>query len=355
MITKLVAKVAVAGVVTAGVVAALAVALPASAADKPTITGTGRTGYGPITLSGTATPGAEVDLYESPISFVKLFQSDLYQSPDYANDGEFITTTADSAGHYEIVRNLDTGFYFATESGGVRSDTLTAEMKALPTLVMSSPSAGVVRAQVTSDPDEPGLPVQVQESQGGVWKTVASGEIADPGGIYTGTMSGLSGGTHTYRAYIGADPTNGVLANYSATQTVTVSGPVAAPAARVVVQFTKIRYDSPGKNTGSNASLNGEWARLTNKGAATVNLLHWTVRDASAHVYTFSSYNLRPGQSVTVFTGKGTAATGRRYWARTGRTGYIWNNGGDTATLRTNAGKTIDTCKWTKNSNSTAC
>jgi hypothetical protein len=51
---------------------------------------------------------------------------------------------------------------------------------------------------------------------------------------------------------------------------------------------------------------------------------------------------------VTVHTGKGTngkPGAADRYW---GSGNYIWNNTGDTATLRSATGKTINTCKFKK-------
>jgi hypothetical protein len=121
-----------------------------------------------------------------------------------------------------------------------------------------------------------------------------------------------------------------------------------AQAAEAPVYFSKIYYDSPGSDTRSNASLNAEWFRLTNSTAKTIQLKGFTVRDASNHVYTFGPYALPPRNSVTVHTGKGTAGkpiANDRYW---GSGNYIWNNTGDTATLRTPAGKTINSCKFGK-------
>jgi hypothetical protein len=265
-------------------------------------------------------------------------------------------------------RYLDSGFYFQVESGGVRSNKITVHIRVLPTLTLSSPGEGTVQARVDADPAQPGLAVQVQRYTSSGWTTVASGP-ADSAASFSATNSGLYAGTYSYRAYVGADPTNGVLANYSATQAITVQGtanpnpgadptpapsPSPSPTTPAVgsVQFTRIQYNSPGKDTGSNASLNGEWARLTNKTKSTINLKGWTVRDASSHVYTFgSTTNLGAGKSLTLYTGKGTSTT-NRYWARTY---YIWNNTGDTAILRTGAGKTIDSCKWGNGSGATNC
>ncbi|MCY1139131.1 lamin tail domain-containing protein [Actinoplanes sp. Pm04-4] len=125
---------------------------------------------------------------------------------------------------------------------------------------------------------------------------------------------------------------------------------VATPAlaAEAPVYFSRIYYDSPGKDTRSNASLNAEWFRLSNSTKKAIQLKGFTVRDAANHVYTFGPYVLNPGKSVTVHTGKGTngkpAATDR-YW---GSGNYIWNNTGDTATLRSATGKTINSCKFKK-------
>jgi hypothetical protein len=55
--------------------------------------------------------------------------------------------------------------------------------------------------------------------------------------------------------------------------------------------------------------------------------------------------------NVYVHTGSGTNNATNRYW---GKSGYIWNNGGDTATLRAGA-KTIDSCKWTSDKKVTNC
>nr|BFE68038.1 hypothetical protein GCM10020092_013390 [Actinoplanes digitatis] len=108
------------------------------------------------------------------------------------------------------------------------------------------------------------------------------------------------------------------------------------------VLLSKIVYNSPGKDTGSNTSLNAEYVRLLNTTKATINLKGWTVRDAAGHVYTVTTdQRVAVGAYVYLHTGKGT--NGRpdarhRYW---NRTGYVWNNGGDTAYLRTPA-KQVD-------------
>jgi hypothetical protein len=355
MISKLVAK----ATVTCLAASFVLTAAPALAAAAPTLSDPAdRTGFGLITLTGTASPGAAVHLYETAIVF-----DDLEPAEDWENGGGVVTATADSSGHFSIHRYLDSGFYFQVESGGARSNKITVNIRVLPTLTLSA-SGGTVQAHVAADPAQPGLPAQLQRYTNAGWTTVASGHTGSDA-AFDATNALQYGGTYTYRAYIGADPANGVLANYSSQQTVSVEGsanpdpePVPAPSpspspAVGSVQFTRIQYNSPGTDTGSNTSLNNEWFRLTNKTRSTINLKGWTVRDASSHVYTFTATTtLAAGKSLTVYTGKGTNGTASRYWARTY---YIWNNTGDTAILRTGAGKTIDTCKWGNGTGATNC
>jgi hypothetical protein len=101
--------------------------------------------------------------------------------------------------------------------------------------------------------------------------------------------------------------------------------------------------------------MNGEWVRLTNTTRAKLNLHGWTVRDAAGHVYRFrTSVYLAPGKSVYVHTGSGTNGNPgmHRYWHASS---HLWNNGGDTAVLRSPTGKKIDSCRWTKDRNYTTC
>jgi hypothetical protein len=67
----------------------------------------------------------------------------------------------------------------------------------------------------------------------------------------------------------------------------------------------------------------------------------WTVSDEADHVYSFpSGFTLEPGDSVTLYTGSGTDTDDELYW---GENGAVWNNGGDTVTLKDENGDTVDT------------
>ena len=112
----------------------------------------------------------------------------------------------------------------------------------------------------------------------------------------------------------------------------------AAPAVRIV----KIQYDPPGADTRSAASLVAEWVALRNTTARSVSLSGWTLRDAQNHVYAFGNLTVAAGATVYVHTGKGRNSAAHRYW---GSGNYVWNNPGDTATLR-DPKKVVQTCGW---------
>ena len=110
------------------------------------------------------------------------------------------------------------------------------------------------------------------------------------------------------------------------------------------IQLKRIQYDSPGSDTRSNASLNGEYFTLKNVSGKKLSLRNYTVRDKSGHTYKFTTtYYLAAGASVRVHTGKGTNTATNRYW---GLGSYVWNNTGDKASLKNSAGTTLDTCTW---------
>lgn len=124
-----------------------------------------------------------------------------------------------------------------------------------------------------------------------------------------------------------------------------------AEAANPTLHFSSALPNSAGTpDSGSNTSLNGEWVRIKNSSSTTTyTLTGWTIRDKANHVYTFPTYSLHPGESVTLHTGKGTNTHANRYW---GVTWYVWNNGGDTAYLRNRAGTQKDSCGWVSKANS---
>ncbi len=87
-------------------------------------------------------------------------------------------------------------------------------------------------------------------------------------------------------------------------------------------------HEDPAGN--DNENLTGEYVVLRNTNGA-LNLTGWTLSDAAGHSYTFPRTTLAANESLRVVTGSGRDGPGVRYW---NRTGAVWNNGGDTLTLR---------------------
>ncbi|MEV0994676.1 lamin tail domain-containing protein [Nonomuraea sp. NPDC050202] len=121
---------------------------------------------------------------------------------------------------------------------------------------------------------------------------------------------------------------------------------VAAPAqaANPAVMFTKVYFDSPGKDTRSNSSLNAEYVVLLNTTRKAIQLEDWILRDKTGYKYRFLPFLLKPGKTVTVRTGSGNDGSSGVFW---NRKQYVWNNDGDTAGIyRASDLKRIDTCSW---------
>ncbi|MEU4618955.1 lamin tail domain-containing protein [Actinoplanes sp. NPDC023801] len=352
-----------------------------------------QTGYGAVTLTGTATPNASVTLREAAYKWGKDATSGSELSPATQYEDDMPTTvTANGSGRWTITRIMDSGFVWAVESGGEYSRVVKAALKVGATFTVTSSANNSVTFNVHTSPDQPYFPVRVERQSGGSWVEVAAGVTDGPAGEggatppnddgdsnaeFQGTVTGQPGGQQTYRAVIAetgnaayASAENLITSN-TYTQNVNVGGtggttppttnpttnpttppttkpPTTPPSTTPVagsVQFTRIQYNAAGVDKKTNSSVNGEYARLTNKTKKTINLKGWTVRDAAGNLYRFTtSYTLGAGKSVVVRTGKGTNSTATRYW---GKTNHVWNNSGDTAYLRTAEGKSIDTCRWT--------
>ncbi|WP_367176697.1 lamin tail domain-containing protein [Haloarcula rubripromontorii] len=99
--------------------------------------------------------------------------------------------------------------------------------------------------------------------------------------------------------------------------------------------IAEIHSDAAGND---NENLNDEYLTLTNTGDEPLDLSGWTVSDAVGHRYTFASLTLVPNGSVTLYTGRGIDSGTERYW---GRNGAVWNNDGDTVSVRNASGETV--------------
>ena len=89
----------------------------------------------------------------------------------------------------------------------------------------------------------------------------------------------------------------------------------------------------------SSLDLQDELAQISNTGPSPVSLSGWKIEDeGSNHIYTFPSYTLDSGKTVTVYTEEGTDTASELYW---GSASSVWNNDGDTAYLYDDSGKLV--------------
>ncbi|MGW5465274.1 lamin tail domain-containing protein [Streptomyces sp. NPDC003996] len=130
-------------------------------------------------------------------------------------------------------------------------------------------------------------------------------------------------------------------------------GAVALPAAaadhhpgyprHTAVYISGEQYDSPGWDDRSNWSLNKEWVDITNSTRRAVNLDGWTLSDEDGHTYTFRHVWLSGRATVRIHTGIGRDTHTDLYQDRRA---YVWDNNGDTATLRNDRGRFVDAVSW---------
>jgi len=78
-------------------------------------------------------------------------------------------------------------------------------------------------------------------------------------------------------------------------------------------------------------NLNDEWVEISNNGGVDEDLTGWTLEDAQNHTYSFKDFSLNAGSKVKLHTGQGTNSAEDLYW---NKNSPVWNNSGDTATLK---------------------
>ncbi|MFE0601668.1 lamin tail domain-containing protein [Streptomyces sp. NPDC058892] len=131
-----------------------------------------------------------------------------------------------------------------------------------------------------------------------------------------------------------------------------VVGAAALPAAahdgdrhhqRPRVEISRVQADSPGRDDRSNRSLNSEWVEITNTTRDGINLRGWTLRDSDGNRYRFDNVRIAPRATIRIHTGNGRDTRTDLFQDRRN---YVWDNGSDTATLRDDRGRTVDTETW---------
>jgi predicted lipoprotein with Yx(FWY)xxD motif len=116
--------------------------------------------------------------------------------------------------------------------------------------------------------------------------------------------------------------------------------PIPAPVCLRIVGGT---WNPPG-NDNHPPALNAESVKIRNVCTTTKSLTGWRILDyKAAHVYRFpTGFSIRPGVTVTLFSGRGTRTTTHLYWGRT--SGEVWGNAfPERAYLRDAPGRTVST------------
>ncbi|WP_406445204.1 lamin tail domain-containing protein [Streptomyces sp. NBC_00631] len=112
---------------------------------------------------------------------------------------------------------------------------------------------------------------------------------------------------------------------------------------RDAVVISAVRHDLQGRAAFSARALNREWVDVSNTSHRDVNLSGWTLSDADGHSYTFRHYRLAGGAMVRVHTGEGRDTMSDLYQDRRSS---VWNRDADTATLRNDHGRYVDSASW---------
>ncbi|MFC7527429.1 beta strand repeat-containing protein, partial [Actinoplanes sp. GCM10030250] len=168
------------------------------------VTGTQR-----VAVTGAAGAGAKVEMLSAP-------------GPSGGTWRVVYTTTADDNGDFTFRPNFTMGYRLMVRSAGLTSPVRLLQIRQEPAMAAASNARGAATVKVTGDPDRQGQPVTVQRQVSGNWQTVATGRL-DSGGVFVTVQRGLrSGSSHSFRAVVGATPSQGILAGVSPTRQVRV-------------------------------------------------------------------------------------------------------------------------------------
>lgn len=193
-----------------------------------------------------------------------------------------------------------------------------------PAGAASSTGAPAQRVPITSEPASP-PPAAAAVPPGATPQPDDAG--VDPSTGATATGAATAGTPGAPSATSGASATGPLGARPGLAQ----AGAARAAAARLAI--THIEYDPPGKD------VDGEYVLIRNGTAAPVDLTGWTLHDGKAiHSFVFPPFTLAPGAEVKLWTKAGANDAANLHW---GERRAIWNNDGDTGTLKNAAGAVI--------------
>jgi micrococcal nuclease len=131
------------------------------------------------------------------------------------------------------------------------------------------------------------------------------------------------------------DSRTGVWGFVSGSQSTVASGD-GSQSGDTSLELVRIHADAAGDD---NENLNDEYLVFENTGSESLDLSGWTVADEAGHMYTIpDGVVLAPGERLTLYTGSGTNSRTELFWDSDGA---LWNNGGDTVIVSTDAGTVV--------------
>ena len=148
--------------------------------------------------------------------------------------------------------------------------------------------------------------------------------IRDGDAVEPGTAGGV-----TERERIGGEGTGAIDTGDEPDETNSDSDPE-TDSNTSALAVAEINADAEGNDR---ENLNDEYVVFENTGSETLDMSGWTVADDADHTYTIpGGFTMGPGETVTLYTGSGTATDSELYW---GSGSPIWNNDGDTVIVTT--------------------
>jgi micrococcal nuclease len=102
------------------------------------------------------------------------------------------------------------------------------------------------------------------------------------------------------------------------------------------LSISRVHADAEGND---HENENDEYIVFKNSGDSTLDISGWTVKDEADHTYVVpDGVTVEAGATITLYTGSGTDTKTELYW---GSDAAIWNNGGDTISVRDDSGTLV--------------
>ena len=106
------------------------------------------------------------------------------------------------------------------------------------------------------------------------------------------------------------------------------------------LRISEVQYDAPGYDSDN---PNGEYVKITNRSTSSIDLRPYRVYAPPYYFTPPVGSVLRPGETYTVHTGRGTSSRLVGYW---GFDKSIYANDGETVELRNGEGARLDCRAW---------